>query len=59
MVIQVNGKVRGKEIIKTDSTKEEMEEKALNNENAKKFIKDKEIVKVVSVPNKLVNIVVK
>ena len=59
MVIQVNGKVRGKEIIKTDSTKEEMEEKALNNENAKKFTKDKEIIKVVSVPNKLVNIVVK
>ncbi|MBR3230246.1 MAG: leucine--tRNA ligase [Bacilli bacterium] len=59
MVIQVNGKVRGKETIKTDSTKEEMEEKALNNENAKKFIKDKEIIKVISVPNKLVNIVVK
>ena len=59
MVIQVNGKVRGKETIKTDSTKEEMEEKALNNENAKKFTKDKQIIKVVSVPNKLVNIVVK
>lgn len=59
MVIQVNGKVRGKERVKTDSTKEEMEEKALNNENAKKFTKDKEIIKVVSVPNKLVNIVVK
>lgn len=59
MVIQVNGKVRGKEIIKTDSTKEEMEEKALNNENAKKFIKEKEIVKIISIPNKLVNIVVK
>ena len=37
----------------------QMEEKALNNENAKKFIKDKEIVKVISIPNKLVNIVVK
>ena len=59
MVIQVNGKVRGKETIKTNSTKEEMEESALNNENAKKFISDKEIIKVISVPNKLVNIVVK
>ena len=59
MVIQVNGKVRGKERVKTNSTKEEMEEKALNNENAKKFTKDKEIIKVVSIPNKLVNIVVK
>ena len=59
MVIQVNGKVRGKEIMKTDSTKEEMEEKALNNENSKKFTKDKEIIKVISIPNKLVNIAVK
>ena len=59
MVIQINGKVRGKEIVKTDSSKEEMEEKALNNENAKKFIGDKEIIKVISIPNKLVNIVVK
>ena len=59
MVIQVNGKVRGKETIKTNSTKEEMEESALNNENAKKFISDKEIIKIISVPNKLVNIVVK
>ncbi len=59
MVIQVNGKVRGKEIMKTDSTKEKMEEKALNNENSKKFTKDKEIIKVISIPNKLVNIVVK
>ena len=59
MVIQVNGKVRGKETIKTNSTKEEMEESALNNENAKKFISDKEIIKVILVPNKLVNIVVK
>lgn len=59
MIIQVNGKVRGKETVKTDSSKEEMEEIALKNENAKKFTSDKEIVKVITVPNKLVNIVVK
>ncbi|MBR2588714.1 MAG: leucine--tRNA ligase [Bacilli bacterium] len=59
MIIQVNGKVRGKETVKTDSPKEEMEEIALKNENVQKFIKDKEIVKLISIPNKLVNIVVK
>lgn len=59
MIIQVNGKVRGKETVKTDSSKDEMEEIALKNENAKKFTSDKEIVKVITVPNKLVNIVVK
>ena len=59
MVIQVNGKVRGKEVVNTDTSKEEMEKKALNNENVQKFIDGKKIVKVISVPNKLVNIVVK
>lgn len=59
MVIQINGKVRGKENVKTNSTKEEMEKIALENENAKKFIGDKEVIKVITIPGKLVNIVIK
>ncbi len=59
MVIQVNGKVRGKETVDKNLTKDEMEKVALENENAIKFTKDKQIVKVISVPGKLVNIVVK
>ena len=59
MVIQVNGKVRGKESVNKDISKDEMEKVALENENAKKFTRDKEIVKVISIEGKLVNIVVK
>ena len=59
LVIQVNGKVRGKITLPMDSPKEEMEKAAMENENTRKFIQDKEIVKVISIPNKLVNIVVK
>ena len=58
MVIQVNGKVRGKETVDKNTSKEEMEKIALKNENAIKFTKDKEIVKVIAIPEKLVNIVV-
>jgi len=59
MVVQVNGKVRGKIGVDIDITKEEMEKQALNIENVKNHIEGKEIVKVVIIPKKLVNIVVK
>jgi len=59
MVIQVNGKVRGKETVNKDISKEEMEKVALENENAIKFTKDKKIVKVIAIPGKLVNVVAK
>ena len=59
MVIQVNGKVRGKESVKMNSSEEEMKNVALSNENVKKFISDKEIIKIIPIKNKLVNIVVK
>lgn len=59
MVVQVNGKVRGKMNMKTGASKEEMEKLALENENVKKFTGGKEIVKVIAIPNKLVNIVVR
>src|SRR5574344_1073058 len=59
MIIQVNGKLRGKVITSSNTTKEEMEEKAKQHENVLKFIEGKEIVKVIIVPKKMVNIVVK
>ena len=59
MVVQVNGKVRGKIEVDIDITKEEMEKQALNIENVKNYIEGKEIVKVIIIPKKLVNIVVK
>ena len=59
IVVQVNGKVRAKLSIDADMSKEDMEKAALENEKVKASIEGKNIVKVVAVPKKLVNIVVK
>ena len=59
MIVQVNGKVRGKLEVDSNTTEEEMKEKALTIENVKLFTEGKEIVKVIVIPKKLVNIVVK
>ena len=57
--VQVNGKLRGTIDIKKDAPKEEAESLAMENENVKKFTDGLTIVKVIVVPNKIVNIVVK
>jgi len=59
VIAQVNGKLRGKLEVPADISKEEMQKLALANENVKNFIDGKEVVKVIVVPGKLVNIVVK
>ena len=59
MVVQVNGKVRGKEKVSSDISKEEMEEIAKNIPNVKSYLENHEIVKVIAIPKKLVNIVIK
>ena len=59
LVFQVNGKVRGKETVNVNTSKEEMETLARQNANVQKFIEGKTIIKVISIPGKLVNIVVK
>ena len=59
IVIQVNGKVRGKLEIPKNATKEEMEQFAFENENVQQAIEGKDIKKVIAVPQKLVNIVAK
>lgn len=46
-------------LIASDSTKEQMEELALSNELIKELIEGKTIVKIIAVPGKLVNIVVR
>ena len=57
--VQVNGKLRGSIVVLNDETEEIIKDKALNNENVKKHIEGKEIVKVIVIKNKIVNIVVK
>ena len=59
LVFQVNGKVRGKMEVSKETSKQEMEKLAKENENVKKFIDGKEIVKIITIKGKLVNIVVK
>lgn len=59
IVIQINGKNKEKLLIASDSTKEQMEELALNNDMIKELIDGKTIVKIIAVPGKLVNIVVR
>jgi len=59
MIVQVNGKVRGKIEVDSNTNNEEMEKLALEIDNVKAFTEGKEIVKVIVVPKKLVNIVVK
>lgn len=59
IVVQINGKVRDKIVVPSDLTKEQVEERALNSEKIKAETAGKNVVKVISVPGKLVNIVVK
>ncbi len=57
--VQVNGKLRGTIKVNVDESEEEMKNKALNQENVKKFIADKEVIKIIAIKGRIVNIVVK
>ena len=59
IAIQVNGKVRDTIKVPNDASKEEHEEKAFASEIIKKWTDGKEIIKVITVPGRIVNIVVK
>lgn len=59
LVVQVNGKVRGKVFASSNTTDEEMKKMALEIENVSKNILGKEIIKIIVIPRKLVSIVVK
>jgi leucyl-tRNA synthetase len=57
IIVQVNGKLRAKLIIAADTSKAQVEAQALADENVAKFIDGKTVIKVIVVPNKLINIV--
>ena len=59
IAVQVNGKVRGSILVERTASKEEVEKMALALENVQKHTEGKNIVKVIVVPGKIVNIVVK
>ena len=58
-VIQVNGKVRGSLKVGIQDEKEKIINLAKNIENVKKFLSDKQIIKVIFIEKKLINFVVK
>ncbi len=59
IVVQVNGKIKEKLNIAGDLSREEMQEVAMADESVKALVEGKNVVKVIAVPNKLINIVIK
>ena len=59
MVVQVNGKVRGKIEVDSNTTEEEMKEKAKEIDNVKNYLEGHEIIKEIVVPKKLVSFVIR
>ena len=59
IAVQVNGKVRGTITINVDEDEESIKEKALREDNVKRHTEGKEIIKVIVIKGKIVNIVVK
>jgi leucyl-tRNA synthetase len=57
--IQVNGKLRSRVLASTEVTEEELRTAALNDEKVRAFIEGHEVVKVIVVPQRLVNVVVR
>ena len=59
IVVQVNGKVRGKVTVAVEADEESVKSVAFADENVKKFTDGQQIVKVIYVPGRLLNVVVK
>ena len=59
IIVQVNGKLRSRIEVMASASKDEIEATAITDENVMKFTDGKQVVKVIVVPGKLVNIVVK
>jgi len=57
--VQVNGKLRGEIKVTNEDTEDTIKEKALENENVKRHIANKDIIKIIIIKGKIVNIVVK
>ena len=58
IVVQVNGKLRARIRMLATASADELQNAALENENVRRFVADKDIRKIIVVPGKLVNVVV-
>ncbi len=59
IAIQVNGKLRGSVMVPVDAARDTVEQAARDNQKAARHLEDKNVVKVIIVPNRIVNFVVK
>ena len=59
VIAQVNGKLRAKLMVPLNSDNEAVQDLALSDEKIEKFTKGKQIIKVIVIPNKLINVVVR
>jgi leucyl-tRNA synthetase len=59
LVVQVNGKLRDRVEVASDTTEEELVELAKSSENVQRHLDGKPVVKEIVVPGRLVNLVVK
>jgi len=57
--VQINGKLRSRVTVPADSPEELVRERAFAEEKVKAAVEGKQIVKIIVVPGKLVNIVVR
>ena len=59
IVLQVNGKLRDKVVVAVDLGEEGLRTEALANSRVRQHIEGKQVVKVITVPGRLVNVVVR
>ena len=59
LVVQVNGRVRGNVEVERGAEQDQVEKLASSNERVASFLEGKEVVKVILVPDRLINFVVK
>lgn len=59
IIVQVNGKLRARIEVPVDATREQIEKIAITDVNVQRFTQDKTIVKIIVVPGRLVNVVVR
>ncbi|UCE88141.1 MAG: leucine--tRNA ligase [Pseudomonadota bacterium] len=59
LVVQVNGKLRGQVSVPVDAERAEIESAALDDPNVQRFVEGKGVARIIVVPGRLVNIVVK
>jgi leucyl-tRNA synthetase len=58
LAVQVNGKLRGQIQVPVGASREEVEQLAVNEPNVRRFLENKQVMRVIVVPGRLVNVVI-